>query len=105
MTLNELAKMRRLRARPAMPIILTNDSRVHEMCARNDFPVIWEPGLDKDADLSPLNNLDVWMVTGGNCTELADKVRAHNPETLWIVGYNGFFDFIGTLIGRPLWTS
>lgn len=105
MTLHELAKMRKIRAKPAMAIVLTNDSMVHEMCASNDLPVIWTPGLKEDADLSPLHNLDVWMVTGGCCIELADRVREHLPASLWIVGYFGFSDRVSQAIGRPLWTS
>lgn len=104
MTLNELAAMRRMRARPAFPIILTDDSLVHLFCADNDLPVIWTPGLPNDADFSPLHNLPVWVVASGQHQELLSKVREHRPESMWVCGAYGFSARINDAVGRVvLW--
>jgi hypothetical protein len=105
MTFNELTKMRKLRARPAMAIILTDDNMVHEFCAANDFPVIWTPSLPGDQDFSSLHNLQVWVIHSGSIDTLLEKVRTHSPSDLWITGFYGFSHRVSKAIGRALWTS
>lgn len=105
MTLTELHQMRKIRARPAMAIILTDDDRVHEFCAANDLPVIWTAQFPATVDLSPLHNLQVWLIPVAEHVDLAEKIRAHLPADLWISGYHGFTHRIGEAIGRPMWTS
>ncbi len=105
MTLAELARMRRLRARPAMPVVLTDDATVHEFCTVNDFPTIWLPGLADDADLSPLHGLLVWIVGYSDRNALVEAVNTHQPESLWVVGTYGYQHRINEAIGRNAWTS
>jgi hypothetical protein len=105
MTLAELHRMRKIRAKPAMAIVMTDDERIHRFCAENDLPVIWTHGLAPDADLSCLHGLQVWMIVLGAYSELADKINEHNPADLWIAGYYGFIHRVGSAIGRPIWIS
>ena len=105
MTLTELTKMRKQRARPAMAIILTDDDRVHEFCAANDLPVIWTANFSEQVDLSPLHNLQVWYVTIAEYSDLAEKIKEHAPADLWISGFHGFTHRVSQAIGRPMWIS
>lgn len=101
MTLIELAKMRQLRAKPAFPIIITDQDDVHEFCATNDLPVMWQPAIAKDADLRPLHGLDVWVIGyGADLSELSDLVKANRPASMWKTGRFAFADRINGAIGR-----
>lgn len=101
MTLNDLARLRRIKARPAIPLVLTDYSEVHVFCADNDFPVIWLPAVGKDADLSPLYDLDLWVIA--TKAPMMD-IRKHHPRSIWITGAFGYGGKIREAIGRnPLW--
>jgi hypothetical protein len=45
------------------------------------------------------------MIVLGAYSELADKIKEHNPACLWIAGYYGFTHRVGTAIGRQIWIS
>lgn len=100
MTLAELAMMRRLRARPAMPIVMTDDARCHEFCTINDLPVIWTPALKKDADFSSLHGLEVWLVRNVHPIRLKKALEEHRPQAMWCVTPYGFAHRINTAVGR-----
>ena len=104
MTLSELAKMRRLRARPAFPVVMTDDRRVHVFCVENDLPVLWSPGLAEQDDLSPLHGLPVWVIASGQYQSLVERVMEHRPESMWVCGAYGFAGRIHEAVGRAvLW--
>jgi hypothetical protein len=104
MTLAELAHMRRLRAKPAFPVVLTTSGDVHSFCAVNDLPVIWAPALAADADLRPLHGLDVWVVDDAHAlADLKARITQHRPKSLWCVGSYGYTHRIQEAIGRPIW--
>ena len=107
MTLHELANMRRLRARPAFPIVMTDDAGVHEFCTVNDLPVIWTPGLKADADFSPLHGLDVWLVRNNPPTRLKEAIAEHHPASMWAVRPCGYAWRINSAVGREAmpWNS
>lgn len=105
MTLAELANMRRLRAKPAFPVIITDQADVHEFCATNDFPVMWQPAIAKDADLRPLHGLEVWIIGyGADMAQLYELVKTSKPESMWVTGRFAFADRINKAVGRDAMT-
>lgn len=107
MTLAELKTMRRLRARPAFPIVMTDDATVHEFCTVNDLPVIWTPGLQADADFSPLYGLDVWLVRNNPPKKLKEALAAHRPKSMWVVRPYGYAWRVNNAVEREVmpWKS
>ena len=103
MTLNDLARMRRLRARPALPVVITDQASVHEFCAVNDWPVIWQPALDAQSDLRPLHGLDVWVIGYESGLRLmAEAIKVMRPASMWVTGRFAFSDRINSIIGRDV---
>jgi hypothetical protein len=102
MTLNELGKMRRLGAKPAFPIVLTDDKDAHLFCTINDLPVVWMDTFEKQMDFAPLHGLQVIIVTFGGLFDLSDLVKSHRPKSLWIVGKHGFAHSVSEHIGREI---
>jgi len=101
MTLAELANMRRLRAKPAFPIVITDQADIHEFCATNDLPVMWQPAISNDADLRPLHGLDVWVIGHGfGLRALSVLVNANRPDSMWMTGRFAFASRINCAIGR-----
>lgn len=107
MTLNELAKMRLMRAKPAFPIVLTDDQGVRMFCVENDLPFIWTPNIANDADLRPLYGLPVWVIPGyadkDATKELRELITQHKPLSMWVTGPYGFEHRIRQAIGRSIW--
>ncbi len=98
MTLLALFRMRRQRAKPSGPIILTADASVHAFCDNNDLAVIWSPELGDDTDLRALHGLDVWLID--TQPALIDRVLEIKPLSIWCAGFFGFAQKINLIIGR-----
>lgn len=105
MTLIELEKMRRLRAKPAFPVVITNQEDVHEFCASNDIPVMWQQSIKPDADLRPLYGLDVWIIGyGADLSVLYEAVKSSRPASMWVTGRFAFAERINKAVGREAMT-
>lgn len=98
MTLFHLARIRTMGAKPAYPVVLTNERDVWDFCKTNDLPVIWETELGDDADLRPLHGLDVWVIGIDRITR--DRIKEHRPAELFACGRFGFQHRINTAVGR-----
>ena len=100
MTLAELAKMRRIRAVPAYPIVLTASEDVYKASVEIGLPVMWTPGFTDNEDFRPLHNLPLWLID--TPAELNDKIKEVEPRSLWITGRYGFEDRISQLHGEKV---
>ena len=98
MTLDELARMRKIRAVPAYPIVLTASEDVYKASVEIGLPVMWTPAFSDQEDLKPLHGIPLWLID--TPAELNEKVKEVGPRSIWVTGRFAFADKINQLVGR-----
>ena len=98
MTLAELASMRRIRAVPGYPIVLTASDDVYKACAQIGLPVMWTPGFSDNDDFRPLHGIPLWLID--TTAELNEKIKEVKPRSMWITGRFGFEKRISDMFGE-----
>jgi hypothetical protein len=95
MTLDDLLKLRRMKARPAYPIILTDLPDVHEWAVRHDWPAMHIPHL-VDRPLDALHALHCVIVVEDIPTYrlIHDRLIQANVASLRAMSIFGFEDHI-----------